>query len=404
MSDTRRLQLNIPFEKVDREHRIVSGFATVDSLDKQGHVVDASASIKAFSNTQAKIRSMHDRNPVGKIVSFEPREIEDPKTNKTYKGVFVQAYISKTEEAIWTKIEEGILTGFSIGGRIHSTSIGKDSNGDDVTVIKEYSLDELSLVDNPANELANVLSFVKSADGESVEGLATKIDTVNVHYNGDEIVLSDRESIDGYKNVGWVERAGDEIQSAKKLVANLDRTQNDMIIFKQDADPQEAVVSPDGSTNNRGGAEMTDKTETVEAAEVDEAEVEDTDAEAAKAADVTEVEAAPEFDPDKLVADLTASVTKSVQDALSDVRGDTEAVRTDLEEKVEQLSKDITEDLTAKLEDLKSRVSELGERVDRVDASTAVKKSADKTNDDDEEMAKETGGFWGRRFISSSEL
>ena len=37
--------LSLPFAKVDKERRIVSGFASLDNVDKQGDIVTSEASI-----------------------------------------------------------------------------------------------------------------------------------------------------------------------------------------------------------------------------------------------------------------------------------------------------------------------------------------------------------------------
>ena len=42
------LHLSVPFTKVNRENRTVSGFATLDNVDQTGDVVTAEASMKAF--------------------------------------------------------------------------------------------------------------------------------------------------------------------------------------------------------------------------------------------------------------------------------------------------------------------------------------------------------------------
>ena len=42
------IALSVPFTKVNREKRTVSGFATLDNVDQTGDVVTAEASLKAF--------------------------------------------------------------------------------------------------------------------------------------------------------------------------------------------------------------------------------------------------------------------------------------------------------------------------------------------------------------------
>ncbi len=46
----------MPFSKVDKERRIVSGFASLDNLDKQNDIVTAEASMKAFAKFRGNIR------------------------------------------------------------------------------------------------------------------------------------------------------------------------------------------------------------------------------------------------------------------------------------------------------------------------------------------------------------
>ena len=64
------ISLSVPFTKVNREKRTVSGFATLDNLDQTGDVVTAEASLGAFENFRGNIREMHGSNAVGKMVSF----------------------------------------------------------------------------------------------------------------------------------------------------------------------------------------------------------------------------------------------------------------------------------------------------------------------------------------------
>ena len=51
------VRLSMPFAKVDKERRIVSGFATLDNLDRQNDIVTTDASLKAFSKFRGNIRS-----------------------------------------------------------------------------------------------------------------------------------------------------------------------------------------------------------------------------------------------------------------------------------------------------------------------------------------------------------
>jgi hypothetical protein len=53
------VRLSMPFSKVDSERRIVSGFATLDNVDKQADIVTTEASLKAFAKFRGNIREMH---------------------------------------------------------------------------------------------------------------------------------------------------------------------------------------------------------------------------------------------------------------------------------------------------------------------------------------------------------
>jgi len=59
-SEGNSLRLSMPIAKVDIERRIVSGFATLDNIDKQGDIVPSEASVKAFEKFRGNIREMHD--------------------------------------------------------------------------------------------------------------------------------------------------------------------------------------------------------------------------------------------------------------------------------------------------------------------------------------------------------
>lgn len=149
--------LSFPIDMIKKEERIVSGIATADNIDKSGDLVEFSASLEAFKNWGGNIREMHAPIAVGKAINYEPVEITG-EDGKKYNAIKVDAYISKGAESTWEKVLDGTLKAFSIGGKIiqKAESTEKMFRGRPVKIIKEYSLGELSLVDNPANALAIV--------------------------------------------------------------------------------------------------------------------------------------------------------------------------------------------------------------------------------------------------------
>ena len=150
-----------PIEKIDEEKRTVAGWATTDQIDKQNEVVDYNGSKEAFNNWQGNIREMHEAKAVGKAIEINP--------NDDTKKIWVKAYISKGAEDTWEKIKDGVLTGFSIGGqtvdKVQEVVKDLESGGSrNISRIIKYKLNELSLVDNPANPECS-FALVKSIDG-----------------------------------------------------------------------------------------------------------------------------------------------------------------------------------------------------------------------------------------------
>lgn len=146
MADT--LRFFVPIEKVDKEARTVSGWATTETIDKQGEIVDYGASKSAFAEWRGNVREMHEPKAVGKSIESLPDDKE--------RKIYVKAHISKGAEDTWQKCLDGTLTGFSIGGQTidKMVQLVKDAEtkaARTVTRITKYRLNELSLVDNPAN-------------------------------------------------------------------------------------------------------------------------------------------------------------------------------------------------------------------------------------------------------------
>ena len=213
-SDDNSLRFTMPIAKVDQERRVVSGFATLDNIDRQGDKLLSEASRTAFENFRGNVRLMHQPIPAGKVISFRENSFYDPKTSKTYSGVFVDAYISKGAENVWQMVLDGTLTGFSIGGRIVESEPAMDDETElPIRVVKKYELMELSLVDSPANQFANILSIQKVNDQIVTSGIATGFSVENIFWcKQDEIAITESSEVaeclmchKGMDVIGWVE-------------------------------------------------------------------------------------------------------------------------------------------------------------------------------------------------------
>ena len=426
--------LSFPIAKVNKEKRTVSGFASLDNLDRHGDIITAEANKKAFENFRGNIREMHGPSAVGKMLNFKEDVFFDKETGNKYNGVYVTAYISKGAQDAWEKCLDGTYTGFSIGGNIVDAKMEKSDDGTETRrVIHNYDLHELSLVDSPANPLANIFSIQKMAEGIVTENVfwcaSDEVASTSVAVTK-ECVVCDKPMT----NVGWVEQADTEkFESIEKVIDSY---------FKKDDAPtssHEAMESAapglagnvtDSSTTinlypdqnkkkvsfhdgikksddnislNKGGNEMTENTNTEVAAEATEVEtpaeevtvVEEValaaDDSVEKAVSISEVEDTLDFT--KMVSDFKTFVGESIEKnyalqsaTIGDLNKVIFAANTELTKMAssyEELKKDYSV-LVEKHEELSKTVTDMFGKIEYVDhqlkgfeSATAVKKSVD---------------------------
>jgi HK97 family phage prohead protease len=135
----------------------IEGYAATKDLDRQGDIIvldalkDAAIGLLEFGNT---VFFNHDYNrAIGRL--------DDAKVDS--QGLWVKIYISQWEEELRKKIEEGIISKFSIGGRLtagervsptealHRFPYLKNKPSAPVNVISSMELFEVSVVGLPAN-------------------------------------------------------------------------------------------------------------------------------------------------------------------------------------------------------------------------------------------------------------
>lgn len=135
----------LPIAKVDREQRMVFGYASTPTRDIQGEVIELDAIKDALPDYMAwrNIREMHGPSAVG--VTKE--------ANVDDKGLYIGAKI--VDDDAWKKVVEEVYKGFSIGG---------DVTRRDGATITGLDLIEISLVDRPANPDCRI-DVVKAARG-----------------------------------------------------------------------------------------------------------------------------------------------------------------------------------------------------------------------------------------------
>jgi hypothetical protein len=428
------VRLSMPFNKVDQERRIVSGFATLDNVDRQADIVTAEASMKAFSKFRGNIREMHQPLSVGKMVAFKEDKYFDPETKKFYSGVYVSAYVSKGAQNTWEKVLDGTLSGFSIGGRMNKWDDAIDEKlNKPIRIIKEYDLVELSLVDSPANQFANVLSIEKVDGVDMVKGDLADTVIENVFWDKDNGIVTLSESdveqspISGLPmtNIGFVEKTDTEksemikflVDSAKGINAEINKevglmteTTND-ITEKSDDVVEEAQVAPEADTTNEEAAEKSydmDKEEKSMEEEKKSDDMDEDDDETVKSDDMEEEEAAKEEvskSDDALetaVADIKDTVTKAFSDLTAVVQAQAEQIA-ELHKSLTNATSEIAS-VKNEVASTKSNFDEFGKRVDAVEADTAFRKSGDlgEIVQDQPELVEKS--LWGGRFLKTADL
>ena len=434
------LHLSIPFTKVNRENRTVSGFATLDNVDQTGDVVTAEASVKAFENFRGNLREMHQTIAVGKVVSFKPETYYDQKSQTFYNGVYVTSYISKGAQDTWEKVLDGTLSGFSIGGKIkESDNEVNKATGEAVRFIKDYDLVELSIVDSPANELCNILSIEKVNGQIIYKGLATNVVTENIFYceDSDSVFMSTEKTFDSPISgkpaalIGWVESSDinkskeiDKIlASFKKSRLPLPETQlakqanveggndmeklnvgNDAEVVAEAIVEAPAEVTPEveevvAEANDESNVNLFDKS--LEAVEVT---AEDTSADnVEKAADTVEV-MVDEPDFAKMLGDLKGFFAETLTKAteanaaqVTEIKTSVEAFSKSVDDRISELAEKHSA-LSAAVTEIKGTIDGVQKQVDAVEGDTAIKKSSDLGGS---EVFTKSKSKWSGAFLGS---
>ena len=442
-----KLQLMFPISMIKKEERIVVGIATSDNIDKSGDVVGFDASVKAFNSWQGNIREMHQPLAVGKAVGHRPVDINHNGAN--FKGIEVSAYISKGAQSTWEKVLDGTLSSFSIGGRVLEREFDetKEFRGQPISVITDYELGELSLVDNPANPAANI-TLVKSDETglqyalDVVDGECYKIGDTTVCVT--DIKSDEGEPVSGDCSCGsdcQCDSEGgcdcksesseeDESNVAEKLqlndnsatVQDMDNVETDTTTeaeLSKDT-PVEDVVSensldeqsnekisllrrfmtwlndiPEEDLISASDESLLEVEKSVEVQ--DEIELKADDIDEGDSMNIEEITMALGTVIDEKLASFAEASNEKVEalieEKLAEVTETVSKNQTEIEEKIEEVTKEVTE-----------RVEDVDSRVETVENAGAIKKSVDESEIDDDEAviekaAEEESAFWGNLFL-----
>jgi hypothetical protein len=436
-SDGENLHLSVPFTKVNRESRTVSGFATLDNVDQTGDVVTAEASVKAFENFRGNLREMHQSIAVGKVVSFKPETYYDQKSQNFYNGVYVTSYISKGAQDTWEKVLDGTLSGFSIGGKIkESDNEVNKATGQSVRFIKDYDLVELSIVDSPANELCNIFSIEKVNGKMIYKGIATEVITENIFYceESDSVFMSTEKTFDSPVSgkpaslIGWVESSDmnkskeinrilasfkksrlplPETQLAKQANVEggnkMSDTNIDNVVEASVADAA-AIETPAAEAPAAPAADESNVNLFDKSLEVAEVATENTSADnVEKAAEAVEV-MVDEPDFAKMLGDLKGFFSETLTKAteanaaqVTEIKTSVEAFSKNVDARILELAEKHSA-LSDAVSEIKSTIDGVQKQVDAVEGDTAIKKSSDLGGS---EVFTKSKSKWSGAFLGS---
>lgn len=251
-----QMRMFAPITKVDEAKRTVYGRACQEVADRADEIFDYKTSVPYFKEWSAgfekdtdgkslgNLRAMHGKVAAGKLTAID--------FNDTELAIDVAAKI--VDDGEWSKVLEGVYTGFSIGGsyvgdRISET-IGEKT-------IKRYTAKpaEISLVDSPCIPTARFFDVVK-ADGaiEKREFKATELKIEATPQEVDDFTKALVENKVALKDVmGWIsEFAADKAADAMRLTAEDIEKMDDVAKREFSSDERKAAAKqgqalPDGS-------------------------------------------------------------------------------------------------------------------------------------------------------------
>lgn len=401
------VELSFDMQKVVNESdRIVIGFATLDNIDLSNEIVTQEATMKAFERFRGNVRVQHDQSLLaGTVKKFTPAEFYDEATQKTYKGIQVAVEISKGAENVWQMCLDGTLSGFSIGGAVikSSTQYQADQKKT-VKVIEDYVLTELSLVDSPANHLANihrVSTPVHKALGSSSDLLEKNYTEYSLFWCGIDRVATksqDQEHTcfecgESMAKLGGIAVNEDVQTQLTKVLSELNidmeggqsQVTDTTLTIEKGADGEEIAAAVNEVPVEQKPEEEVKTVEEAKEEIADEKPADDSNAETA-AAEAAGAEKEPDFNAElkNLIEQLAAKLEESsasVSKNYTDVKDEVATISKQIGERFDQLEErqkafdEQAASLKDKIETTEKALTEAGERLDKISDSAAIKKS-----------------------------
>jgi hypothetical protein len=158
------LQMFIPITKIDAAKRLVYGVVTAETPDISGEVCDYASTKPLYQQWSQKFSAATDGRSLGNLRAMHAGvaagKLVDIAFNDEAKRIEICGKV--VDDAEWAKVEEGVYTGFSQGGRYL-----KRWPDPDAPELVRYTAEplEVSLVDHPC--LPEATFAVIKADGST---------------------------------------------------------------------------------------------------------------------------------------------------------------------------------------------------------------------------------------------
>lgn len=212
---------------MDNEHIIVAGFASSGSLDYDDESINQESLRVAWDQYMKNpvLRYMHgkdSRHPdaIGRIIPEHTT-----RSGKTFKTEFIDGkpfIVAKLSNApdvedIRVKVKEGVLKGFSIGGRADRVKNFSHKLGKDIDHLFVKRLSEISIVDLPSNK-EGIFEVIKGCVGNNCSYNINKIDNDENHkHDGAGIDVPDYD-LNKQEDINMTENIEMEMSELKEFV------------------------------------------------------------------------------------------------------------------------------------------------------------------------------------------
>jgi len=181
-----RLQSSITKSEESKGDWIIWGYASTFDIDSGGDQITKSALLGAkddFIEYSTVLFNHNFDKPIGKVVDTTVDDI----------GLLIKVVISKTEKEIWTKVREGIISKFSVAGRILEET--QTENG--IYQINKIRFHEVSLVSVPANNKAEAVDdYTNKSQNDNNMNITNKLKEIVKTRTAKEIKESIQSLVD----------------------------------------------------------------------------------------------------------------------------------------------------------------------------------------------------------------